>query len=615
MAAPHSPDDQRDSSLPPQQNGIVPSSGGGMSLHGRSLAVVLISLMLTILLAALDQTIVSTALPKIIGELQGFDRYTWVVTAYLLAETTVIPIIGKLSDQFGRKWFLIAGVIIFLIGSALSGASQSMNQLIIFRGVQGIGAGFLFALIFTLIGDIFTPAERARWQGLFSGVFALASVIGPALGGSITDNTTWRWVFYVNLPLGFIALVMLFFNLPNSISARSTHASGWAALRRIDVAGAAAAAGATVCLLLGLNWAGQTYPWSSAQVIGTLTGAVLLYVAFFFIERRAAEPILPLDLFKNQVFAVGGLVALSASMAFFAVVIYLPLFIQVVLGQSATSSGAAITPLTVTLAIGSAVVGQIIYKVGRYQLVCIIGALILTSGVYLLTRLDASSALSTVTLYMVVVGLGLGMVMPVLTLAVQNALPRTRLGVGTSAVTYLRTTGQTLGVALIGTIVNNTLTSELATRLPPQAKQLPPTVLAAATSQQVLANSQAKATLIQRVTQAAVAHAPPQAAGQVTAQTHALLNQIFEASRQSLGVGIQHAFFAGLIICVVVVVLMFFLKDVPLKNRIEAPAAATSQLGGLSKPDDLAVPGADTQPEMLAGRITSTDASVEHTTD
>jgi hypothetical protein len=253
--------------------------------------------------------------------------------------------------------------------------------------------------------------------------------------------------------------------------------------------------------------------------------------------------------------------------------------------------------------------------VGSSDLVCIIGALILTSGVYLLTRLDVSSALSTVTLYMVVVGLGLGMVMPVLTLAVQNALPRTRLGVGTSAVTYLRTTGQTLGVALIGTIVNNTLTSELATRLPPQAKQLPPTVLAAATSQQVLVNSQAKATLIQRVTQAAVAHAPPQAAGQVTAQTHALLNQIFEASRQSLGVGIQHAFFAGLIICVVVVVLMVFLKDVPLKNRIEAPAAATSQLGGLSKPGDLAVPGADTQPEMLAGRIPSTDASVEHTTD
>ena len=617
MAAPHSTGSQQNGT-PPQQNGATSPGSVSVRLHGWPLAAVLISLMLTLLLAALDQTIVSTALPKIIGELQGFDRYTWVVTAYLLAETTVIPIIGKLSDQFGRKWFLIAGVVIFLIGSALSGASRTMNQLIIFRGLQGVGAGFLFALIFTLIGDIFSPAERARWQGLFSAVFALASVVGPTLGGWITDNTTWRWVFYVNLPLGLIALVMLFFRLPNTISARSTHYTGWAAIRRIDVAGAVAAAGATVCLLLGLSWGGQTYPWNSAQVIGTLAGSVLLYVAFFFIERSVAEPILPLDLFKNQIFATGALISLIVSMAFFAVVIYLPLFIQIVLGQSATSSGAAITPLTVTMALGSTVVGQIIYKVGRYQVISILGTLILTAGVFLLTRLSDVSALGTVTLFMVVVGLGLGLVLPVLTLAVQNAIPRPRLGVGTSAVTYLRTTGQMLGVALIGTIVNNTITSELAARLPPQAKQLPPAVLAAASSQQVLSNPQAKATLIDDVTRAAVAHAPPQEAGQVTAQVHTLLNQVFEASRQSLGVGIQHAFFASLIICVVVVIITFFLKDAPLTSRVEVPAAPSGKAGRLPSQDGGATSstGEQTQqpagpPQVLSGRASTPDDPTE----
>lgn len=576
LAAPHSTEDQRNSPTEVGQNGRAIPAGSDTRLHGWPLAAVLISLMLTLLLAALDQTIVSTALPKIIGELQGFDRYTWVVTAYLLAETSVIPIIGKLSDQFGRKWFLIAGVVIFLIGSALSGASQTLNQLIIFRGLQGIGAGFLFALIFTLIGDIFSPAERARWQGLFSGVFALASVIGPTLGGWITDHTTWRWVFYVNLPIGAIALAMLFFRLPNSISARSTQYTGRAALKRIDVAGALTAAGATVGLLLGLSWGGQTYPWNSLPVIGTLAGAVLLYSAFFFVERRAVEPVLPLDLFKNQIFATGALVSLTVSMAFFAVVIYLPLFIQIVLGQSATNSGVAITPLTVTTAIGAALVGQIIYKVGRYQFLSILGALIMTGGIYLLTRLTAASALGTVTLYMIVVGMGLGMLQPVLTLAVQNAIPRTRLGVGTSAVTYLRTMGQTLGVALIGTIVNNSTANALASHLPSQAKQLPPALLAAASSQEVLSNPQAKATLIHDAIQAATKNVPPQSAAQVAAQVQALLNQIFAASQQGLAVGIQHGFVASLIISAVVVLLTFFLKDAPLKSRVESAAPVTA---------------------------------------
>jgi EmrB/QacA subfamily drug resistance transporter len=551
-----------------------PPATGGARLHGGALAGVLAALMLTMLLAALDQTIVSTALPKIIDELHGYSLYTWVVTSYLLAETAVIPIVGKLSDQFGRKWFVIVGVVIFLIGSMLSGASQTMIQLVLFRGVQGIGAGFLFALIFTLIGDIFVPAERARWQGLFSGVFALASVIGPTLGGWITDTTSWRWVFYVNVPLGIVALVLLYFWLPANISLRSSRYSGRDALRRIDVFGAITAVGGTVCLLLGLNWGGQTYPWNSTVVIGILVASGAFFVAFFIAERRAAEPILPLDLFKNQVFATGALLSLTVGMAFFAVVIYLPLFIQAVLGQSATSSGAAITPLTLALAAGAAIVGQIVAKVGRYQVVSIIGAVIMAFGIYLMTGLNAASGLGTVTLYMIVVGVGLGTLQPVLTLAVQNAIPRTRLGVGTSAVTYLRTTGQTLGVAVIGSVVNTTVANELPRHLPAQAHQLPPAVLSAATNEQLLTDPRLQQALVQQVVHAATQHVPPALVAQVTAQVEALLHQIFEATRQALAVGIHNAFVASLFISLAVIVITFFLKDVPLTPRVGPPAPA-----------------------------------------
>ncbi len=581
------------------QQGGAQQFNGGSRLRGWALASVLAALMLTMLLAALDQTIVSTALPTIIGDLHGFDRYTWVVTAYLLAETTVIPIIGKLSDQFGRKWFLIAGVVIFLLGSVLSGTSQTMNALIAFRGVQGLGAGFLFALIFTLVGDIFTPAERARWQGLFSGVFALASVIGPTLGGWITDNTSWRWVFYVNMPLGVVALFLLFFKLPANISLRSTQYRGAAAFRRIDFVGSVTAAGATICLLLGLTWGGVTYPWNSGQVIGILVAAVVLFAAFFVNELLfAVEPILPLDLFKNQVFAAGSVLSLTVGMALFAVVIYLPLFIQGVLGQSATNSGAVITPLTLTMAVGAAIVGQVVYKIGRYQALSILGALILTFGVYLLTTMGVNSSLGEVTRNMIVVGVGLGMLQPVLTLAVQNAIPRTRLGVGTSAVTYLRTMGQTLGTAIIGSIVTNTIASELPNRLPAQARQLPPAVLNAATNQQVLTNATIKSQLVHDVTQGAVHQAvakataavPPgpahdqtvatitaQVTQSVTNQVHALLNAIFEASRQALAIGIQHAFIGGLIVCVAVIITTFFLKDVPLSRSFVTTPAQTGQ--------------------------------------
>ena len=554
------------------------SNRGGRRIHGVALISVLAALMLTLLLEALDQTIVGTALPKIVGYLHGFDRYTWVVTAYLLASTTMVPIVGKLSDQFGRKWFFVAGVVVFLAGSILSGAAQTMNQLIAFRALQGLGAGTGIALVFTVVGDIFPPAERARWQGIFGAVYGFSSVVGPTAGGWLTDHgpllghfvtdaTRWRWVFYVNLPIGVIALAALLIYLPHNISIRSTRFQGWAAVKRIDFLGAALASAATICLLLGLTWGSdQTYAWGSAQVVGALVAAGVLYIAFFFTERVAVEPILPLDLFHNQVFTSSAALALLTGAVLLSLVIYLPLFLQGVLRESATNSGVVITPLTVSLTAGATFCAIAIARAGRYQRYTIMGAIVLTIGVALMTLWTSSTSLLIAGVEMVVAGFGLGVFFAVLTLAVQNALPRTRLGVGTGAVTYLRALGQTLGVAVVGTVVNNTIASDIQHRLPVEAKRfIPAPALKAFTNPQVLISPEYH----NQVVQQAHTSAPPAFQGSIDP----LLGQIFSALRQTLATAIQHGFVVVLFFSVTVLVTTLFLKDVPLaKEFYDDPA-------------------------------------------
>jgi EmrB/QacA subfamily drug resistance transporter len=498
----------------------------GRRIHGPVLISVLAALMLTLLLEALDQTVVSTALPRIIGALQGFDRYTWAVTSYTLASTTMIPIVGKLSDQFGRKWFLIIGTVIFLLGSVLAGASQTMNQFIAFRALQGLGAGIGIGLVFTVVGDIFPPAERPRWQGIFGVVYGFASVVGPTLGGWLTDHgpllgtlvtdvTRWRWIFYINLPVGVIALVGLLLFLPTNVSLRSTRYSGWAAVRRIDFMGAVLAAAATICLLLGLTWGSdQTYAWSSPQVIGILVAAGVLFVLFIVVERFAVEPILPLDLFRNQVFAASAVLSLLQLMVLVGLVLYLPLFLQGVLGESATSSGAVLTPLTLSSVVGAALAGTIVAVLKRYQAVTIVGSLIMTAGVFLLTRMTPSTSLLEAIIYIVIAGIGLGTFFSVLTLSAQNALARTRLGVGTGAVRYLGQLGSVLGVAIVGTIVNTTLSSDIVKRVPAAVvRQLTPAGFKFATNTQVPVNPPYRNTVVRTAEsfaqKIAVARVPP----------------------------------------------------------------------------------------------------------
>src|SRR6266516_1403865 len=569
------------------------SQESGRRLHGFALIGVITALMLTLLLEALDQTIVGTALPKIIGTLQGFDRYTWAVTAYILASTTMIPVVGKLSDQFGRKWFLIVGTAIFLLGSALSGDSQTMNQFIAFRALQGLGAGIGIALAFVVVADMFPPAERTKWQSLFGVVFGCSSLVGPTLGGWLTDhgplvgalvteNTRWRWVFYINIPVGIIVLAALLIYLPANISTRSSDYTGWAAVRRIDVLGALLSAAATICLLLGLTWGSNaTYDWNAPQVIGILAAAVILFGAFLIAERFAIEPILPLDLFRNQVFAVASLLSLLQLMVMVGLIVYLPLFLQGVLGVSATNAGAVITPMTVSSVIVAALAGFAITMLKRYQLITILSALVMTAGVFLLSRITPSTSLLEAVIFMVIAGIGLGPFFSVPTIAAQNALPRTRLGIGTSAVRYLSQLGSVLGVAIVGTVVNNTLASDITHRLPATvAHRLTPAGLKFATSPQALVNSTYRETVVQTAqhfaAQSAVAHVPPgpqhdqvaaSVAAQAMQQAQQLLNQVFEALRLSLAFAIQHGLVAVLVFCGAIILATFFLKDIPMAQQ------------------------------------------------
>ena len=554
----------------------------GRRLYGVPLGLVMMALMLTVLLEALDQTVVGTALPKIIGTLQGFDRYTWAVTAYTLASTTLIPIVSKLSDQFGRKWFLLIGTAIFLLGSMLTGASATMTQFIAFRALQGVGAGMGIALVAASIGDIFPPAERAKWQGLFSAVYGVSNLIGPTLGGYLADHgpllgslvldsTRWRWVFYINLPIGIAALIVLFSYLPGDISERTSRFEGWASIRRIDFLGAALISGGTVCLLLGLTWgSNQIYDWNSPQVIGILVGAGVLYTLFFTVERFVAEPILPLDLFRNQTFAVAGLLSMLPLMVLVGLIIYLPLFLQGVLGISATYSGAVITPMSVASVIGASVAGILMQRLKRFQAISIVGAIVMSIGVFFMTRMTATTGLLEATIFMVAAGLGLGTFFSVAALAAQNSVPRSRLGVGTGVTRLMGQFGSVLGVALVGTVVNNSLSSELAPRLAkiPGVGFIPPAVLKLATNPQVLVSSDQRNALLHGVAQ----NTPPQ----FQASAIQTLNHVFDAVKQSLAVSVVQGFVVVLFICGAVFLCTLFFKDVPLQAAQAAPAGEAS---------------------------------------
>ena len=439
------------------------------------------ALLLVLLLASLDQTIVSTALPTIVGDLGGLNHLSWVVTSYLLASTVSTPLYGKLGDMRGRKPVFLVAILIFLVGSMLAGLSQSMGELIGFRALQGIGAGGLLVSAQAIIADIVPPRERGRYMGLIGSVFAVASVAGPLLGGFFVDNLSWRWVFYVNLPIGALAVLIVVTRL---------HLHTPSIRHKIDYLGAGLLSGAVGALILLTTWGGNEYAWGSPTIMGLGSAGIVLLAAFVWWERRAEEPIIPLDLFRSRVFSVANAMGFTIGMAMFGAIVFIPLYLQLVYGASPTSSGLRMLPLMFGLLVAAILSGRAISRIGRYKAFPVAGTAILVGGMYLLSLLKVGTAPWLASVYMLVVGVGIGLVMQVLVLVVQNDARPENIGVATSTATFFRSVGGAFGVAIFGTIFASRLADSLA-RFPHQvvaalgsgvhlspaaARQLPPAV-------------------------------------------------------------------------------------------------------------------------------------------
>lgn len=457
----------------------VPAHGlSSLNLDHRAKMEILLAIMLGLFLGALDQTIVAVALPTIITDLGGQELLTWTVTMYLLTSTITVPFYGKLSDLYGRKPMLMIGIVVFLVGSALSGLSQNMTQLIAFRGIQGLGAGALFPVSLAVIGDLFTPAERGKYQGLFGAVFGISAIIGPLLGGFLTEHVSWHWIFYINLPVGILALAVIGRLLPN---VRRPDAS-----RNLDVLGAAVFTVAVAALLIGLTNK-QSADWGTFEVGGLIAIGLVVGLVFVLIEARAKEPIVPLGLWRGRTYAGSIVATFLISFGFFGAAIFLPQWFQFVYGATPTNSGLYSLALLAGLIVGSVGSGQIVARTGRYKLLIVAGLAVMAVGLWLMSHIAADTPLPVLWVWMAVTGLGIGPTLAVFTIVVQNAVPMRSLGVATSNLTFFRQIGGSVGLALLGTVFANRLTDEMSAQLAPVghrmvADGLPPEALAGLSS-------------------------------------------------------------------------------------------------------------------------------------
>ena len=492
------------------------------------------------LMGALDQTIVGTAMPRVIADLNGFEHYASVTTIYMLSSTVVVPIVGKLSDIYGRKPFLLIGVAIFVIASVACGAATTMTQLVAFRGLQGIGGGFSQAMAFITVADLFPPARRGKVSGMMGAIFGLSSVIGPAVGGFLTDGPGWRWCFWANIPIGVAAFAVLFFTFPKR--KRSTETPS------IDYAGALTLIAATVPLLLALSWGGNDYAWGSPVIVGMLGFGVAMSVLFFFVERRAKAAIIPPALFKNRVVAASAVGATLLGIAMFGTIMFIPLFIQAVVGESATKSGTVMTPMMFAMIAASIASGQIMTRLRRYKVLAVVGVVIVTLGMFLLSTMTVATTYTTVLAYMIVLGIGLGATMPVFNLAVQNAVDIRDVGVATSSLQFLRSMGGSIGAAGFGAVITNRFSGAFRAALPPDVLQAtPPEVLARFDNPQVLMNPAATASL----------------AG----------SPLLDAVKVALASSLHTVFLGATVLAALAIVASLVLKDLPLRtsNRAAPP--------------------------------------------
>ncbi|AWZ09400.1 MULTISPECIES: MDR family MFS transporter [unclassified Streptomyces] len=510
------------------------STDASEEVKPRSVRVVLMALMIAMLLAMLDNMIIGTAMPTIVGELGGLEHLSWVVTAYTLATAASTPIWGKIGDMYGRKGSFLTSIVIFLIGSALSGMAQDMGQLIGFRAIQGLGAGGLMVGVMAIIGDLIPPRERGKYQGMMAGVMALAMIGGPLVGGTITDHMGWRWSFYINLPLGAVALAMVtaVLHLPKK--------TGEGERRKIDYLGAALLTIAITSAVLVTTWGGTEYAWGSAEIIGLIVTGILSTAAFLFTETRAAEPIMPLHIFRSRNFTLMSVIGFLVGFAMFGGVLYLPLFQQSVQGASATNSGLLLLPMLLSMMVVSLIAGRITTNSGKYKMFPIIGGALMVAGLFLLATMDTGTTRLVSGVYMAVLGAGLGFLMQITMLVAQNSVEMKDMGVASSSATLFRTLGGSFGVALMGSLFTSQVTSTMSDRLGPEAAK-------AAGSAQLDAASLAK-----------------------------LPEAVRDAYQHAVAAGTHSAFLLGAGIAVLGFAAAWFVKEVPLRGAA-TPAAGADQ--------------------------------------
>ncbi|QUL56469.1 MFS transporter [Paenibacillus tritici] len=523
---------------------------------------IMVALMAAMFFAAINQTIVSTAMPRIIAILGGIEHYTWVITIYMLTSTIATVLVGKLSDIYGRKPFLLGGIVIFIIGAFLSGLSDNIYQMITYRGIQGVGGGILMSATVTAVGDLFAPRERAKWTGIMMAIFGFSSVIGPTLGGFMVDHMNWRWIFWIFLPLGIVAFVMILRMFPKSTRAAS---------ETIDYAGSIFLSLSIVALLLGFSWAGTKYAWSSPEILGLFAAAIIGAVILIWIERKAKSPVLPLSLFKNSIVTISMIIGFLMNAGMMGAMIYLPFFVQGVEGVSPTNSGFINMPMSLMMIVLSTLAGRWISKSGKYKRYAMIGMPFMVAAMIMMAFMNS---IVMAVASMVVFGIGLGLAMPVFTLTVQNAVVPQMLGVATATNTLFRNLGGTIGIAVMGTVMNTTLTHKLESAVAsgqgPDLSKLDPEA-----GKQLTAFMNPQLLLDQPKLKELHTSLPE--------QIRPLFNQLIEMVRGALSDSLTVVFLSGTALLVIAAVLVLFLKEIPLRSSESKTVAAVEEAGAGSK--------------------------------
>ncbi|GIP32226.1 MDR family MFS transporter [Paenibacillus sp. J2TS4] len=530
---------------------------------------IMIAIMAAMFFSAINQTIIGVAMPRIIAKLGGMDYYTWAITIYLLTSTVATILVGKLSDIYGRKPFILTGIAVFMLGAFLSGFSRDIIELIFYRGIQGLGAGIIMSTAFTAVGDLYAPRERARWTGLMSGIFGLSSVLGPPVGGYIVDHLDWHWVFWMFLPLGIVAFIMIIMLFPK-VERREGES--------IDYLGSLFLTTTIVPLLLAFSWAGQgegKYPWGSWQIIGLFAITVVSLLIFIIVETKAKSPVLPLSLFKNSVVTVSNLAGFVLNAGMMGAIIYVPFFVQGVKGISPTYSGYVTMPMSIGMIVTMAFVGQLIAKTGKYKKIAILGLVVMAVGMTLLHFMHMDTPIYVTVLYMCVVGLGLGISMPVFSLTVQNAVEPKQLGVATASSQLFRSLGGTIGIAIMGTVMASRMSSKLAEQFASEggaAQQVP---IDPAMAEQMKEFLNPQALLDQPKLAEFMAGLP--------ADVQVMFNQLLDKLREALSYGVTSTFLAGAVVTIVAVVLTLFLKEIPLRSAKDAKPEEGKAAGKVRK--------------------------------